>query len=1061
MATRSARMLSRHYAKLAIASAAPLVVLIIALAYIHYAQQRQDRLEAARDALNERYQHIQSVLGAASIHVNQMRHWAEGYLTAHHRQLSRLLAMLTVEAGSDSQDITGYFLDKNADELRPEATGNFIGDSLALGGGTDALRVVSLALEIFSIQQLGHVSNPAIVQSYFLPARGNFLSVYPAHGRAEFLEKFNGGKSGGELYSFFARAAYLDGTPNKDPKRLSYWTEPEQYAATGDKYISHAAPVYEGDRFIGIVGVDLSEVGLSAMMGIPNFHGASARITDEHGDTLATAGPVRLPRGLWDAVADSSGDAADEATDFVESNGYILLRLPLNVPGWHLDYALPASEVLAGLAWRFLPYGLILAGLIATLIFGQLLVRSQFVRPVLAFAQYIRDGARGEETAPPVLPRVWKPWVSMLKATFDRSRLAVELLRRSEERYRRLVELSPDAIMLHDRDGITFLNPAGCRVLGFKEPAEAYQCSYIDFVADDEKEPAAKRIADVMDKRLEIPVTERRIQSADGKEKYIEVMATPFIDEAGDITALVIFRDVRARKAMEQAVRDSEQRFRAISEAIPIPIIISDQSDLTLKYVNPAARAQLGIGGDLDEDMTVLTLCRDRSFRDKLSAVTTEARRLDSRETEVTRCDGERFWARVTTVPMIYEGKGSLIHAVVDLTERVRAEAELAQQRAAFHHKETIAALGSLLAGVAHELNNPLSVVTGQSLMLEEAASEDEKLSNRARRIRQAAERCSRIVRTFLAMARSRSPERGPIDLNAIVESALDLASYSLKSSGVDLTVDLAADLPKVVADGDQLHHVVSNLVVNAEHAMREVDGSRQLHVETALDEENNCVNMRVADSGPGIPEEIAKRIFEPFYTTKSEVMGTGIGLSLCRDIVSNHGGEIKFADNAPRGTVFTVSIPLKKAGKGTVARPARAVEPWHKGRVLVVDDDEEVAHTLADVLRMSGHEVDTVYSGEQGVERLSQNDYDVIISDVRMPGLDGPGLLRAIRDTQHDLDKRFLFMTGDTLGVDLSPLVDETGITVIEKPLDPSAVAEMVAERLSALRGDAAQTAD
>ncbi|MCG8545734.1 MAG: hypothetical protein MJE12_16150 [Alphaproteobacteria bacterium] len=408
MATRSARMLSRHYAKLAIASAVPLVVLIIALAYIHYAQQRQDRLDAARDALNERHQHIQAVLSAAATHVSQMRHWAESYLTADHRQLSRLLAMLTVEAGSDSQDITGYFLDKNVDALRPEATGNFIGDSLALAGGSEALRVVSLALEIFSIQQLGHVSNPAIVQSYFLPARGNFLSVYPAHGRGEFLEKFNAGKRGSELYAFFARAAYLDGTPNRDPKRLSYWTEPEQYAATGDKYLSHAAPVYEGDRFIGIVGVDLSEIGLSAMIGTPNFNGVSGRITDKHGDILAKAGPG-VPRGLWDAIAGSSGDAGDGATDFVESGGYILLRIPLNVTGWHLDYALPASEVLAGLAWRFLPYGLILLGLIATLVFGQLLVRSQFVQPVLAFAQYIRDGARGEETVPPVMPWVWKP----------------------------------------------------------------------------------------------------------------------------------------------------------------------------------------------------------------------------------------------------------------------------------------------------------------------------------------------------------------------------------------------------------------------------------------------------------------------------------------------------------------------------------------------------------------------------------------------------------------------------------------------------------------------------
>lgn len=1055
MATRSARMLSRHYAKLAVASAVPLVVLILALAYFHYTEQRQGRLDAVRAALSERHQQIQAVLRATSTHVNQMRHWAESYLTADHRRLSRLLALLTVEADPDSQDLTGYFLEMDVDALRPDATGNFAGDSLALAGGSEALRVVSLALEIFSIQQLGHVANPAIVQSYFLPARGNFLSVYPARDRGEFIRLYGGGRSGSAVYPFFARAAYLNGTPNKNPKRLAYWTEGEQYAATGEKFVSLSAPVYEGDRFIGIVGADLSEIGLGVMLGVPGIKGVSGRIVDRHGHVLATAGPKALPEFLQHVTAESGGDAADGAPDFFEMDGYYVLRMPLNVLGWHLDYAVPVSDVLSGLAWRFLPYALILLGLIATLVFGQLLVRSQFVQPVLAFAQYIRDGARGEDVAPPVLPRVWKPWISMLKATIDRSRLAVELLRRSEERYRRLVELSPDAIMLHDRNGITFLNPAGCRVLGFADPAEAYVCSYIDFVDEDEKGPAARRIADVLDSHREIPLAERKIRAADGTEKYIEVTATPFTDEAGGVTALVIFRDVSARKVMEQAVRDSEQRFRAISEAIPIPIVISDHSDLTLKYTNPASRTQLAFDGESAADCTILDLCRGRAFQDNLQIVTQGRRRIDSRETEVTRLDGTRFWARVTTVPMTYQGKDALIHAVVDLSERVQAEAELAQQRAAFHHKETIAALGSLLAGVAHELNNPLSVVTGQSLMLEEVASGDEALSRRARRIRLAAERCSRIVRTFLAMARSRSPERGPIDFNATVESALDLSSFSLQSSGVDLSVDLAPDLPALVADGDQLHHIVSNLVVNAEHAMREVDGPRRLHVETGFDAAERQVILRVTDSGPGIPPDIAKRVFEPFYTTKSEVLGTGIGLSLCRDIVSNHGGEISFADNQPRGTVFTVRLPLRESRKRSAADTRPTEISLHKGRVLVVDDDEDVAHTLADVLRMSGHDVDTVYCGEDGIERVSQTEYDVIISDVRMPGLDGPGFLRALRKDHDDLDRRFLFMTGDTLGVDLSTLVDETGITVIEKPLDPPAVAQMVAERLSALRAD------
>jgi PAS domain S-box-containing protein len=958
--------------------------------------------------------------------------------------------LLTVESDPQSKDITGYFLDDNVFGALPEATGNFLGNSLALAGGSDTLMAASLSLEIFSIQQLGHVANPAFLFSYFYDGRGRFLSIYPASDRYDFEVLGNDKGIDASVQHFFRRAAFLRGTPDGDPEREAYWVSGERDGVRGRAVVSRAAPVYEGGRFVGIVGVDVLQSRFATLLDVEGLNSVAARVVDGSNNIIAYLGSIDRPG--YGVLEKHIGSVAAGSGSFSEADGWYLLRFPLPETGWHLDYAIPVSEVHAGLAWRFLPYGLILCGLIATLVLGQVLVRMQFVRPVLAFAQYLRDGAGGRPVPPPELPRVWKPMLSTLRATFKRSRESLERLRASEDRYRRLVELSPDAVMLHDQEKITFLNPAGCRIFGFDNPEQAIGRSYMEFIAEREKDAALERVEAVIKHGRDILPTERVIRTDSGRERDIEVMATPFIGEDGTIVALVIFRDITARKAMERAVRESEGRFRAISSAIPLPVVISDAATTALLYANPEACTQLAVDADFLDRVTLFDLCPDAAFRRGIAAIADGKTRVESRELEVGRPNGTRFWARVTTVPMKYQGVDALIHAIVDLSERIQAEREIARQREAFHQKEKIAALGSLLAGLAHELNNPLSVVSGQSLMLEDAV-EDEGIIKRARRIREAAERCSRTVRTFLAMARSRAPARIAVSLNDTVRSAVELLSHGLQSSGVSVRLQLDPALPAVTADADQLHHVVSNLVVNAEHALREAEPSRTLTIATRADGEALQVVLTVADNGPGVPADITERIFEPFFTTKAGASGTGIGLSLCRDILTSHGGSIVLSTNEPSGAVFTVRLPIRDAREERPAALTGDGMGQQTGMVLVVDDDEEVALTLADVLRMRGHEVDTVFGGGDGIDQARRKPYDMIISDVRMPRVDGPSLYRALKNDISDLDRRMVFMTGDTLGTDLAALLEGTDIPVIEKPLDPLAVAALVGERLHANR--------
>ncbi|MFL6620943.1 MAG: ATP-binding protein [Povalibacter sp.] len=237
-------------------------------------------------------------------------------------------------------------------------------------------------------------------------------------------------------------------------------------------------------------------------------------------------------------------------------------------------------------------------------------------------------------------------------------------------------------------------------------------------------------------------------------------------------------------------------------------------------------------------------------------------------------------------------------------------EAEILRQQEALLQGEKLASMGSLLAGVAHELNNPLSVVAGRAMMLESAAV-DEVTRTGARKIRTAAERCERIVRTFLAMARQRQQQRIAVRLHDIIEASLDVLEYNLETSGVSVEYEPNLDIPELLADADQLHQVFINLFVNAQQAMSNSTSPRVLSISTHFHRHEQRIEVRVSDTGPGIPAEIRGRIFDPFFTTKPTGAGTGVGLSVALGLVQAHTGTLTVECPTAGGTVFIVVLPL------------------------------------------------------------------------------------------------------------------------------------------------------
>ncbi|HXH13474.1 MAG TPA: ATP-binding protein [Alphaproteobacteria bacterium] len=374
--------------------------------------------------------------------------------------------------------------------------------------------------------------------------------------------------------------------------------------------------------------------------------------------------------------------------------------------------------------------------------------------------------------------------------------------------------------------------------------------------------------------------------------------------------------------------------------------------------------------------------------------------------------------------------------------EREWAAAQARRQQEALLQREKLAAMGSLLAGVAHELNNPLATILLQTDLLQEDPS-PELLEEGIAEIAQAAARCERLVRQFLTLAHQHPPERTEVDLHALVTETMTLLMPSLRVENIAVDVQLTTELPSLWADPHQLQQVLMNLVTNAQHALRLVAPPRQVTLTTQVNPARTRVALEVTDTGPGIPSDIRARIFEPFFTTKPPGMGTGLGLSLCQGIIEAHGGTIQVTSPPGRGTTFRVELPL--AWGPTIAESPPDWEtvpsPLHRLAILLVDDEASFANALAQLLSRDGHTVEIARNGQQALAMLQERAYDLILSDWHLPELDGPGLYQALAQQHPHLCHRTIILTGDTLSPEVHTFFAVHHVPLLTKPVTVAAV--------------------
>jgi two-component system NtrC family sensor kinase len=364
---------------------------------------------------------------------------------------------------------------------------------------------------------------------------------------------------------------------------------------------------------------------------------------------------------------------------------------------------------------------------------------------------------------------------------------------------------------------------------------------------------------------------------------------------------------------------------------------------------------------------------------------------------------------------------------------------------------EKVATMGSLLAGVAHELNNPLAALSGHAQLLRDSTgAADAVVKRRAGKICDASDRCVRIVRNFLALARQHPPERALVALNDVVRAAIELLTYELRTEDVELVLELGNDLPILSADQHQLHQVLVNLIVNAQQALRKTAGRRAIVVSTRPLPNRRAVQLVVADSGPGIPAEIQAKVFEAFFTTKPPGEGTGLGLSLCREIIDAHGGTITI-DSAPgRGTQFVITLPVSPSPVVADTVPVEDIPaPTDAKRILVVDDEIDVATVISEALQCDAHMVTIAPNGADALELLGAASFDLVISDTKMPVMDGEAFWMELQRRFPALDGRVIFLTGDAFSGSKRDFLERTGAPYLVKPCDLGEVRRLVRRTL------------
>jgi PAS domain S-box-containing protein len=500
----------------------------------------------------------------------------------------------------------------------------------------------------------------------------------------------------------------------------------------------------------------------------------------------------------------------------------------------------------------------------------------------------------------------------------------------------------------------------------------------------------------------------------------------------------------------------AEERYRTLFQQAHEGIVLVNATDLRIVDWNPAAQRLLGI----DPRSTDMHLISDFLV---LPQGGEKVRWFDllSKSPQVTlRClDGRTVMVDLTSSALELEGKPAYHLVMRELNERARLEQQLREA-------EKLSALGQLASGIAHEVNNPLAIMNAHLELILTRASCDGRTRTDIQKVIKEGNRAAALIRNFLAVARKKHLDMQPIDLNRMICDIAENQRLARTGPAIRSTLQLDPHCPPITGDSSQLERVLINLYRNAEQATEK--DSDTPHIKVITRRKGELVQVRVEDNGAGVPTHLVSKIFEPFFTTKEVGAGTGLGLSITHQIVADHHGRIFYEPSLLGGAAFVVELPLvslhepeaaastggepEPEPEAAPAEPAPAPSARQGARILMIDDEAALAEMICEYLNMTGHRAQFCSNGEEALALMERAEFDLVISDFRMPGLTGEQLYEITLGRDPGLAKRMVFMTGDIIGEDAKRFFSTHDVPYLTKPCALPTIERFINSRLELL---------